>query len=325
MKKYIFISLLLLITSTLSSQSIVVNEYFNGFVQKREFVELLVTQNNLDLRGMQIRDFSSGGSPQNPLFFSYNPYWDNLPSGLLILITLDTSLFIQDTNKSDFSICLKFNSQDTTYIRGTIFNIANASDAVQIRTVDTTHVHGLSHGTANQNSLPMPKAHYSGALSGGVLVGGASLHFTKPTIMTLSDFANNNNLAVDTTYGGTPGLPNDSAGNLQYILLLRQSSGIIKNSSLAENFQLYQNYPNPFNPNTNIKFSIPETGLVSLKLYDILGKEIYNLYEGNLSPGIYSINFNASNLISGTYFYQLKFINQKGFLLSDVKKLVLIK
>ncbi len=325
MKKIIFIFLLLVISTSLKAQTIVVNEYFNGFVQKREFVELLVIQNNLDLRGMQIRDFSSAGSPQNPLYFTYNPYWNNLPSGLIILITLDTSLFVQDTNKSDFSICIKFNSQDTTYIRGSIFNIANASDAVQIRTVDTTHIHGLSHGTANQNSLPMPKAHWSSSLSGGVLVGGASLHFTKPTIMTLSDFANNNNLAVDTNYGGTPGLPNDSAGNLQYILMLRQSSGIINNSKVAEGFELYQNYPNPFNPATNIKFSIPATGFVSLKLYNILGKEVSTIFNGYLNNGVYTVNFNADNLNSGVYYYQLRFTDGNGNIFSDSKKLMLIK
>ncbi|MCX7834378.1 MAG: T9SS type A sorting domain-containing protein [Ignavibacteria bacterium] len=325
MKKTILILLLLVISTSLTAQTIVVNEYFNGFVQKREFVELLVIQNNLDLRGMQIRDFSSAGSPQSPLYFTYNPYWNNLKSGLIILITLDTSLFIQDTNKSDYSICIKFNSQDTTYIRGTIFNIANASDAVQIRTVDTSHVHGLSHGTANQNSLPMPKAHWSSALSGGVNVGGASLYFTKSTIMSLSDFANNNCLAVDTSNGGTPGLPNDNAGNLQYILSLRQSSGIIKNSTLAEEFQLYQNYPNPFNPTTNIKFSIPTNGTVALKLYDILGNEVINIFNGYLNSGIYTINLNASNLPSGIYFCNLNFTNLNGTTFFDSKKLILTK
>lgn len=325
MKKLFFLLLLLIFPTLLTAQSIVVNECFNGFVQKREFVELLVIQNNLDLRGMQVRDFSSSGSPQSPLYFTYNPYWNNLPSGLIILITLDTSLFTQDTNKSDYSICIKFNSQDTTYIRGTIFNIANTSDAVQIRTVDTTHVHGLSHGTANQNSLPMPKAHWSSALSGGVNVGGASLYFTKATIMTLSDFANNNCLAVDTTYGGTPGLPNDNAGNLQYILSLRQSSGIVRNSTLADGFYLYQNYPNPFNPNTTIKFSIPTNGTVSLRLYNILGKEIMNIFDGYLNSGTYSINLNLDNFPSGNYFYNLRFITGSGVVFNDVKKLVLIK
>jgi hypothetical protein len=78
------------------------------------------------------------------------------------------------------------------------------------------------------------------------------------------------------------------------------------NQLTPEGFSLLQNYPNPFNPTTTITFSIPKDDFVSLKVYDILGKEIETLIENNLSAGIHKIDFNANNLSSGIYIYRLK-------------------
>lgn len=72
------------------------------------------------------------------------------------------------------------------------------------------------------------------------------------------------------------------------------------------NFNLLQNYPNPFNPYTQIKYSLKEDALVTLKLYDILGNEIATLVEEAKTQGNYTIDFNADKLSSGVYIYQLK-------------------
>lgn len=71
-------------------------------------------------------------------------------------------------------------------------------------------------------------------------------------------------------------------------------------------FSLNQNYPNPFNPATVISFNLKEASDVSLKVYDILGKEAATLVNGNLTSGIYTVNFDASKLASGVYIYTLK-------------------
>jgi len=94
-------------------------------------------------------------------------------------------------------------------------------------------------------------------------------------------------------------------------------------SSLTpESFKVYQNYPNPFNPVTIIKFDINSAvkGLVKLKIFDALGKEIYLLVNDALGVGTYEINFNAEEIPSGIYFYQL----QAGEF-SQLKKMILIK
>jgi hypothetical protein len=83
---------------------------------------------------------------------------------------------------------------------------------------------------------------------------------------------------------------------------------------------LHQNYPNPFNPNTNISYDIKENGHVSLKVFDILGREVMTLVNTNQAAGSYSVEFNAASLSSGIYFYQLK-VND----FSDLKKMVVLK
>jgi len=103
-------------------------------------------------------------------------------------------------------------------------------------------------------------------------------------------------------------------------------------TKIPENFSLYQNYPNPFNPITKIKFDIPtqrviarsgatwQSLMVSLKIFDLLGKEIQTLVNEQLNPGIYEAIFDGSNLPSGIYFYQLKGAN-----FSVTKMMTLVK
>ncbi|MBP1682890.1 MAG: 5'-Nucleotidase domain protein, partial [Ignavibacteriaceae bacterium] len=73
-----------------------------------------------------------------------------------------------------------------------------------------------------------------------------------------------------------------------------------------ENYSLDQNYPNPFNPSTTIKFRIPESSFVSLRVYNVLGKEVATLVSEEMNAGSYEVNFQASNLSSGVYFYKLE-------------------
>ena len=83
-------------------------------------------------------------------------------------------------------------------------------------------------------------------------------------------------------------------------------------------YSLSQNYPNPFNPNTIIKYGIPETGYIKLKVYDILGNEITTLVKEEKAPGNYSVEWNASSIASGVYIYRLQagsFVNTRKMIL----------
>ncbi|MBK8553307.1 MAG: T9SS type A sorting domain-containing protein [Ignavibacteria bacterium] len=99
-------------------------------------------------------------------------------------------------------------------------------------------------------------------------------------------------------------------------------SNISSNISSNEitGYKLNQNYPNPFNPSTKLEFGISKLGFVSLKVYDILGKEIATLVNERLSPGTYRYDFDGSGLTSGNYFYIL---NADGY--SETKKMLLLK
>jgi flagellar hook assembly protein FlgD len=85
-------------------------------------------------------------------------------------------------------------------------------------------------------------------------------------------------------------------------------------------YALEQNYPNPFNPSTTIKFSLPQASDVKLTIYNALGQKVAELVNSTLGAGSHSFEWNASNVASGMYFYEL---NTSNF--SSVKKMMLLK
>jgi hypothetical protein len=97
-------------------------------------------------------------------------------------------------------------------------------------------------------------------------------------------------------------------------------TGIQNQNQTAEEFSLSQNYPNPFNPKTKIAFTIPQRSHVSLKVYDIAGREVMALVDGEMGKGSYEADVDASHLASGTYFYRLEAGN-----FSETKKMTVIK
>ena len=111
----------------------------------------------------------------------------------------------------------------------------------------------------------------------------------------------------------------DYAGTFEY------SDVIEVDVTVPKVFALEQNYPNPFNPSTKIKFSLAADSKVSLTVFDILGQEVANLISGNLAAGSHEINFNASNIPSGVYFYRLDATGVDGTNFTSVKKMILTK
>lgn len=94
----------------------------------------------------------------------------------------------------------------------------------------------------------------------------------------------------------------------------------VNDKLIIDNFSLAQNFPNPFNPSTSISYTLGKKSFVSLKIYDITGKEISSLVNANQTEGKYSVNFNAAKLSSGIYFYSLK-----TDYFSETRKMILTK
>lgn len=115
---------------------------------------------------------------------------------------------------------------------------------------------------------------------------------------------------------------NDSAD-----FYLLKYSGIEKDiSTLPVKYTLIQNYPNPFNPSTTFLFEIPAVSDVRIIIYDITGREIYRLMDGQLNAGKYKINWDASDIASGVYFYRFEAGNlRNGTNYIETKKLILMK
>ena len=91
-------------------------------------------------------------------------------------------------------------------------------------------------------------------------------------------------------------------------------------NSIPKQFRLEQNYPNPFNPTTTIEFALPQRSAVTLKLLDILGREVATLVDDELEAGVHKVSFDAKDLASGVYFYR---IQAEGFV--RARKLMLLK
>ena len=122
---------------------------------------------------------------------------------------------------------------------------------------------------------------------------------------------------INTDYDGDPRnltTPDIGADELDGIV------GVEDEETLPTEFALEQNYPNPFNPSTTFRYSIPIQSKVVIKIYDILGNEIVTLMDEEKPAGIYELTWNAANLPSGVYFYQLK----AGDYI-DTKKMILLK
>ncbi|MEJ2193374.1 MAG: T9SS type A sorting domain-containing protein [Ignavibacteriaceae bacterium] len=104
------------------------------------------------------------------------------------------------------------------------------------------------------------------------------------------------------------------------IVKVSPATGVEEEHVQPSSYELSQNYPNPFNPTTTIGYKIPECELVTLKVYNILGKEVATLVNEVKPAGEYEIKFGSSSLVSGVYYYQLKAGN-----LVETKKMILLK
>jgi len=106
---------------------------------------------------------------------------------------------------------------------------------------------------------------------------------------------------------------------------IEQLGGVVsvdypKSEGMLQEYKLSQNYPNPFNPSTTIEYNIPEQSMVTVTIYDVVGREIEQIYSGEQAAGTYSVQWNAANYASGIYFYKLAANN-----FVQVKKMLLLK
>jgi len=178
-------------------------------------------------------------------------------------------------------------------LTGTV--LSDSAGLTNIQNIPTVCVGGLAQATGNFN----PKEPFSQFQNSGVNPNGT---YT----LRISD-----NAAGDT------GSLRSWTLKIDYDIITGVNNNV---TSIANDYSLSQNYPNPFNPSTKIAYSIPTNGLVTLKIYNILGKEVQTLVSEVKSAGSYEVSFNAASLSSGVYFYKL----ESGDFI-DTKKMFLLK
>ena len=167
---------------------------------------------------------------------------------------------------------------------------------------------------SSRNAPPRSDAHVVKYDNSGNFIwraDGYSEYQDHPTDMIID---NNMNVFMSSGAG------NPIEGFRLTVVKFGQTNVGITNNSIPVKFSLSQNYPNPFNPSTNIQFDIQRQGLVSLKVYDFLGREIKTLVNESLQAGSYESTFDATELSSGIYFYRL---DADGF--TETKKMILLK
>lgn len=131
------------------------------------------------------------------------------------------------------------------------------------------------------------------------------------TLYATSNSTNNDTTSSNDNWNWSPNKP----------VRIYNPIGIINISSVAKDFTLAQNYPNPFNPVTQINFSIAASSDVQIKVYDIRGGLVATLVNNKLQQGVYKVDYNASGLSSGAYFYSLFIDGEK----ISTKKMLLVK
>jgi hypothetical protein len=233
-------------------------------------------------------------------------------------VATDRSGNVYVTGKSDggaatvFDIAtVKYNSSGVQLWANRFNGLSSSTDEGKAVTADTAgnvYVTGYSSNPTTSQDYQTIKYNSAGALQW-------EIRYTNSGTSGGSDIAN----SIFADNAGNVYVAGSSS--LDYaVVKYAPFTGISNINETATGFELKQNYPNPFNPTTNIEFQVAESGFVSIKVYDIQGREVQSLVNESLNSGKYSINFNAAGLSSGTYFYK---IMTSSF--TDIKKMMLVK
>lgn len=162
--------------------------------------------------------------------------------------------------------------------------------------------------TSGYNSSPIMSTVNQGS---GAFTPTASQWATK--IISLPVGTNKVKFTAKSAYGNNLFIDDITSGTLT-------GTGNTPVSLIPDKYEMSQNYPNPFNPTTKINFSLPKQGFVTLKIYDVIGKQVAELVSEVKPAGVYAVDFNASALASGVYFYRIESLD-----FVETKRMMLIK
>ena len=230
-------------------------------------------------------------------------------AGLVFYSEGDTLVDMSGSKASDFAQVVPSAGADATgWVPSLLRSVALGSGGTVTFSLDNDG-EGFEAGDyfaeiyyENSGAANMPSITANGKAVGTIDNAGFEESADMTTSLTTHHFQLTSKGNIDLAISG------DDA-RIDYIILYSQQGGVItdiEQEDMVDRFALSQNYPNPFNPSTNINFTLPAASNATLSIYNLLGQKVATLIDGRLSAGAHSVQFNARNLASGVYFYQLK-------------------
>jgi len=262
---------------------------------------------NWDSTGLYAPTTQAGWN--NALYISGSKIWFGTNAAFIMYSSDNGATWSQQTTPATNSYIIWFNNENVGLSGGTSLYVTTDGGSTwgNLSSPVATSVSGITGSGTEWWVTPMATSVYYSANNGA----NWATQYTAPA----GSFYHLTKARTGNTIWGV----RSNGGISRYGSPLTGVTPIVT-TNVPENYTLSQNYPNPFNPVTKINFSIPSNGLVTLKIYDVLGREITTLVNEVKNAGNYIVDFNASNLSSGVYFYKLE-VN--GF--ADVKKMTLVK
>ena len=242
-------------------------------------------------------------------------------------------LIIKSTDVSGGSSALGYHWVTAGIVDGNA-NTGSSVLSSDLQSVSSVRYYKLAYskGTTTTTQMGFNSFSPSYGSDDGVTVGSTNLRvaYSADERATWTGFPQSVAHTADLTNPPTFITPDTSAAHIVsvdavnsiYVALATANGGatVTREDGVAKSFELSQNYPNPFNPSTSISFSLPQSSFVTLRVYDVTGKEVASLVNEFKNTGNYSVNFDASKLSSGIYMYRLSSANT-----SISKKMLLMK
>ncbi|MDP3583106.1 MAG: T9SS type A sorting domain-containing protein, partial [Ignavibacteria bacterium] len=216
----------------------------------------------------------------------------------------NSGLFTAGNQTGNFSITVKNNTQ-------------NISTTAIVKVLSS--IPYLSKIVVSPDSIKIKPGHAHQFIAAGFDQFDSTYAYNFKWTATSGNVDSNGTYIAGNAYGTNYVFVSDSSGKLsQKAVVIISSTTQVEEEIIPHEYRLFQNYPNPFNPATTLRFAIPRNDFVSLKVYDILGREVTVLVNEEKTAGNYEVRFNGNKLSSGVYFYQLRagnFVQTKKFLL----------
>jgi len=233
---------------------------------------------------------------------------------------------LQPSGVTNFLVSVSFADSNNGWVVGSLGTILKTTDGGLIWNLQTSGTTEFLEG------IDVIDENIATAVGGNIGVSGTILRTTDGGATWAPQISGTNNKLLEVSFfDSNYGLAVGSEGTI----LHTTNGGVTfveeeQIDGIPTEFLLSQNYPNPFNPSTNIKYAISSRQFVSLKVFDIIGNEIATLMDEEKSVGTYELTWNATNLPSGVYFYQLlvsalQSKDGKAGEFIETKKMILLK